>query len=173
MEPGGTGTGVQQRGGAPGAACISSQPVSGDLPAGSCTCPPLPCPVPPRHALPQRFNAWIDKQRAGSPQTGLAVYPEVGLWGLLHDARESGSVMSWWHQRCAKMKRRAPPTVSLTHLCCQCAGPSLHAGRVAAAQARHAALRIQPQAAGAGACAGRWELEVGFLDTVRCLLGTL
>lgn len=29
------------------------------------------------HPPPQRFNAWIDEQRAGSPQTGLAVYPEV------------------------------------------------------------------------------------------------
>lgn len=27
-------------------------------------------------SAPQRFNRWIDEQRAASPQTGLSVYPE-------------------------------------------------------------------------------------------------
>lgn len=33
-------------------------------------------PQTPHPPLAQRFNAWIDGQRAASPQTGLAVYPE-------------------------------------------------------------------------------------------------
>lgn len=32
--------------------------------------PPSPGPAP------QKFNRWIDEQRAASPQTGLSVYPE-------------------------------------------------------------------------------------------------
>lgn len=55
--------------------------VGGGLRASSCrgrlSIPSSP-PLPPRSHPPnsQRFNAWIDAQRAASPQTGLAVYPE-------------------------------------------------------------------------------------------------
>jgi len=76
-EAGGSGSG-QTRGKA-GSLCKWNAPAAGLQAALHVTLTSHSCLIP-RPAYPpclQRFNAWIDKQRAGSPQTGLAVYPEV------------------------------------------------------------------------------------------------
>ena len=72
--PGGTPSGPGRQA---GASCSRCRCPSSHLPRPAPPCPPCPALPPlPRPAPTQKFNNWIDEQRAASPQPGLSVYPE-------------------------------------------------------------------------------------------------